>query len=107
MNPWRWVDPRVAQLQVADLRAYFRGRGWYLRPNPNANLLRFERPAANCEAALFLIAPASEQLADYRLRITELITTLSELEDRHPVAILEEMLGAGRSAHAGRVEVAG
>jgi hypothetical protein len=101
MNPWRWVDPRVNAVQVADLRAYFRGRGWELRPNPNANLLRFERPADRGEPAVLQVVPASEQLADYRQRVTELITTLSELEDRHPVAVLEEILAAGGAGTGG------
>jgi hypothetical protein len=95
MNPWRWVDPRVNAVRVADLRAYFSGHGWELRPNPNPNLLRFERPASRGEPAAFQMVPASDQLADYPQRVTELITALSELEDRHPVAILAEMLAAG------------
>jgi hypothetical protein len=40
----------------------------------------------------FQMVPASDKYDDFRLRITELITTLSELEDRHPVAVLEDML---------------
>jgi hypothetical protein len=94
MNPWRWVDPRVQRVRVADLQAYLLGRGWTLRPNPNPNLLRFEEPPGTAEP-LFQMVPASERFADYRQRVAELITTLSEMEDRHPVTILDDILHAG------------
>jgi hypothetical protein len=47
------------------------------------------------------VVPASEQFADYRQRVTELITTLSEIEGRHPVAVLDDILGEGRALGAG------
>ena len=92
MNPWRWVDPRVEQVRVAGVRAYFLRRGWALQPSPNPNLLRFEEPATDNGRPLFQMVPASEEFADFRQRIAELITTLSEVEGRHPVTILEDML---------------
>lgn len=97
MNPWRWVDPRIDAVRLADVRAYFLGRSWAPRPNPNPRLLRFEAPSEGDEPPVFQMVSASEQAADYRQRLIELITTLSGLEDRHPVAVLEEMLTAGRS----------
>ena len=105
MNPWRWVDPRVQRVRVADLQAYFLGRGWTLRPNPNPNLLRFEEPQETTDP-LFQMVPASEEFADFHQRITELITTLSELENRHPVQVLEDMLAAG-AVSASEVVVTG
>jgi hypothetical protein len=92
MNPWRWVDPRVQRVRLADVQAYFRRRGWVLRSNPNPDLLRFEEPADGGRPPLFQVVPASEDFADYRQRIAELITTLSEIEDRHPVDVLDDML---------------
>jgi hypothetical protein len=94
MNPWRWVDPRVQRVRVADLQAYLLGRGWALRPNPNPNLLRFEEPQETNDP-LFQMVPSSERFADYRQRVAELIATLSEIEDRHPVTILDDILRAG------------
>jgi hypothetical protein len=102
MNPWRWVDPRVAGVRVADIRAYFLARSWKFRPNPNPNLLRFEAPAESGEPPIFQMIPASERAADYRQRVVELITTLSELEDRHPLTVLEEMLAAGQPHRDGK-----
>lgn len=95
MNPWRWVDPRIEAVRIADLRDYFASRGWKLVPNPNPNLLRFEAPAEGGGRSFFQMVPASEQFADFHQRIAELVTTLSEIEDRHPVALLNDILRAG------------
>jgi hypothetical protein len=100
MNPWRWVDPRIAAVRVADVQAYFLSRGWSLRPNPNPNLLRFEEAVSGKHSPFFQMVPASEQSADYRQRIAELITTLSELENRHPVAVLDDILQQAASSPA-------
>jgi hypothetical protein len=96
MNPWRWVDPRIERVRVSDLQAYFLSRGWKLRANPSPTLLRFEKPTRPRERAIYQMVPSSEQFADYRQRIAELLTTLSELEDRHPVAVLDDVLAAGQ-----------
>ncbi len=92
MNPWRWVDPRIQEVRVADVEAFFVRRGWRLMPNPNGELLRFEHPSEGNGAAFFQMVPASEETADFRQRITELVTTLSELEECHPVQVLEDIL---------------
>lgn len=99
MNPWRWVDPRVLSVHVADVRNYLLRQGWKLRPNPNANLLRFEKPAEGSDPPLFQMVPASEHFSDYRQRLTELITTLSEVENRHPVEVLNDILQPATSSH--------
>jgi hypothetical protein len=92
MNPWRWVDPRIGQVRLANVRAYFLGRGWKLKPNPNPDLLRFEEPAKGKGRPFFQMVPSSDDFDAFRQRIMELITTLSEIENRHPVAVLEDML---------------
>jgi hypothetical protein len=92
MNPWRWVDSRIQNVRVANVQSYLLRRGWKLEPNSNSNLLRFERLARGNGPPLFQMVPSSEEFADFRQRVAELITTLSELEDRHPVAVLEDIL---------------
>jgi hypothetical protein len=104
VNPWRWVDPRVARVRVADIRAYFLGRGWKPGLSSNPNLLRFEEATSPGQTPLFQMVPASEQSPDYCQRVTELITTVSELEDRHPVAILEDMLAAAQTRGNGAAD---
>jgi hypothetical protein len=92
MNPWRWVDPRVQSVRLAAVRAYLVHRGWALKPNPNPNLLHFERPSEENGKAVFYMVPASDHFSDFAQSIINLITTLSELEDRHPVEILNDIL---------------
>jgi len=94
MNPWRWVDPRIEAVRLADLRAYFAGRGWKLVSHRNPNLLRFEAPVTGGGPSFFQMVPASEEFADFRQRLAELVTTLSEIEGRHPVSVLNDILQA-------------
>jgi hypothetical protein len=92
MNPWRWVDPRVEQVRLANVRSYLLHRGWLLKASPNPTLLRFEEPPGRGDPPLFQMVPSSEQRQDFRQRMVELITTLSEIEDRHPVEVLDDIL---------------
>ena len=101
MNPWRWVDPRVDTVRLADLRAYFLQKGWKLKPNPNKNLLRFEEPTVGRGRRFYQMIPSSDQFSDFRRDVTDLITTLSELEDRHPVEVLNDILRCGAEASQG------
>lgn len=103
MNPWRWVDPRVRQVKVADLQAYLMRCGWVLRPNPNRQLLRFERPTDENGSSLFQMVPANDEPQEFPQRVVELITTLSELEDRHPVAVLDDIVQVRSDAKNGNV----
>src|SRR5262249_53973411 len=93
MNPWGWVDPRVRQVRVANIRAYLLGRGWKMCPAPNVKTLLLEAPTADGEEPLRLVLPSSEDFSDYSSLVAGLITTLSELEDRHPVEVLNDILG--------------
>ena len=95
MNAWRWVDPRIQSVRVSDLRAYFHHKEWTLKPNPNPNLLRFEETTTRKGRPFYQMIPASDQSDDYRQRVSELITPLSELEDRHPVEVLNDILRCG------------
>jgi hypothetical protein len=106
MNPWRWVDPRVRSVQLAGVRSYLLGRGWLLSPNPNPSLLRFERPSDENGKPFFYMVPASDRFCDFAQSVAYLITTLSEIEDRHPVAILNDILQhqAGESSSLGVAE---
>jgi hypothetical protein len=91
MNAWRWVDPRIEQVNVSGLRAYLLARGWKEVPSGSPALLRFEAAgASNC--SLFQMLPAREEFRDFAQSVTYFITTLSEIEDRHPVDVLSDIL---------------
>lgn len=103
MNPWRWVDPRVRSVRLDDVRRYFLDKGWTFRPGkkPNPNLLRFVAPAEMGGPRLYQMFPSSDESDDFPQRVAELITTLSELEARHPVAVLDDMLRGDPDRAAG------
>jgi hypothetical protein len=92
MNMDRWVDPRVDRVKVADLRSYLEAHGWTLKPFPRPQALKYEGPLDDNGQPIVLLAPATEKLLDYRRGVVDIITTLSVLEDRHPVAILNDIL---------------
>ncbi len=93
MNPWRWVDPRVRSVRLAGVRAYLVERGWETKPSTNPLFVRFEPPAGkNNGQSLFQVLPSSDRGNDFVQSITYFLTTMSELEDRHPVEVLDEVL---------------
>jgi hypothetical protein len=92
MNPWRWVDPRARSVRVADVKTYVLDRGWTLKSSPNPKVLIFEKPPADGTGPLLQVMPSSEGFSDYPRHIAEFLTTLSEIEDRHPVDLLNDVL---------------
>lgn len=88
MDPWRWVDPRVREVKLADLFAYLERRGFVRKPGPNPHLVRFERPTCDL--------PTADDAPDRVTAITHFLTLLSEADGRHPVALLEEILAEAK-----------
>lgn len=104
MNPWRWVDPRVRDVRVADIRSYLLGHGWRAGPSPNPRTLVFQRSLGHGKDPFLQAIPAHEDFSDYPRLIAEFITTLSEIEDRHPIDLLNDILGqAGEEGPETRV----
>jgi hypothetical protein len=89
---WRWVDPRVEKVRLADLRAYLLAQGWKLKPFPRPQVLLFEEPVARGKEPVVQLLPASEQARDFHRSVIDTITSLSAVENRHPVEILDEIL---------------
>jgi hypothetical protein len=93
MNPWRWVDPRIREVRLDALRAYLQSRGWREKPVPRPGLVCYETPAqANGQTRPTFTLSGPEDAPDYLMSLTYFLTTLSEIENRHPVAILDELL---------------
>jgi hypothetical protein len=95
MSNLAWVDPRVSLVRVAALQSYLLGRGWKARPYPGPELLVFEGPLDDDGEPIIQVVPSSEQMLDFRLRVTELIEALSVLEDRPAQEILADVLREG------------
>jgi hypothetical protein len=81
-----WVDPRICQVRVADLRAYLLARGWQVHPQPRPEMIFFEKEDADGGR---ITVPASEEFGDYLQRITEAITSLAGSEQRYAVEVLD------------------
>lgn len=94
MNARAWVDPRMERVRVDDVRAYLEAHGWVQKPYPRPELLVFEGPLDDGGEPIVQVLPSSERLADYRLRVEELIASLSVLEDRPAVEVLGDLLSA-------------
>ena len=100
MNAWRWVDPRTNKVRLADLQAYFHRKGWTLKPNPNPHLLRYEEPRVGRRRPFSYVIPSSDQFIDFHGSVVDMITTFSEMEDRHPIDLLDDILRWGaESSH--------
>jgi CheY-like chemotaxis protein len=87
VDPWRWVDPRVRDVKLVGVRAYFGRRGYVEKAE--AQTARFESVGGPA-----FVLPASELHAGFTRAVIEVLTTLSAAEDRHPVALLDEILAA-------------
>jgi hypothetical protein len=98
-NMYRWVDPRVNDVRVADMRAYMARRGWNEKPSPRPTALVFEAPFRDDDGQpIIQVLPNSERFADYRQRLIELITSLAVIEDRLAVEVLNDILQANASS---------
>jgi hypothetical protein len=98
MNPWRWVDPRVDTVRLADLQAYLHHKGWTHKPNPNPNYLRYEEPRVGRGRPFSYFILSSDQFSDFSSSVVYMITTFSEMEDRHPLEVLNDILRCGAEA---------
>jgi hypothetical protein len=90
----RWLDPRLETLRVAEVQAYLLRRGWKPVPPDRPHTLVFQEPPGEEEGEpLYQFVPDVETRPDYARQMVELITLLAFFEDRHPVQILEDILG--------------
>ena len=94
MNNSAWIDPRISQLTVANVRDYLLRKNWRVQPYPRPELLVFEGPLADDGEPFVLVLPSSERASDYRMRCEDLVGALGIIENRWAVDILHEMLGA-------------
>ena len=87
-----WIDPRVEQVRVEDMRSYLLRRGWKPKPAPRPQILLFEEPSNGDDKPIVLLVPANTRGSDYYQRVIELITSLAIIEDRYAVDVLNDIL---------------
>lgn len=88
------LDPRFDRVRVAALQSYLLGRGWKRTPFPRSEVIRFEEPIKDGGEPVVQFVPATEKLTDFPLRVEDIITTLSKLEDRPAGDILDDILAS-------------
>ncbi len=88
-----WIDPRIASVRVEDVRGYM------LTARLETSTLSKAKRTAGFSGGMnddgkpiIQILPSSEKLLDYEIRLEELIRSLSILEQRRTVEILDELL---------------
>jgi hypothetical protein len=93
-NMYRWVDPRVDSVRVADMRSYLARRGWKEKPYPGGpELLVFQAARVDDDGKeIIQVLPSAEESRSYRQRLIELITSLAVIEDRLAVEVLNDIL---------------
>ncbi len=89
----RWLDPRLAEVRVADIRAYLLSKGWKPVPPDRTGVLAFEEPVVDEDGPLYQWIPENEQSRDYPAHVYELLAVLAEIEDRSAVKVLTDLLG--------------
>jgi hypothetical protein len=87
-----WLDPRIDQVRVAQIRSYLLAHGWRQENGPDSPLLVFGGPVDDNGKLIELVVPASEKFPDYSDYLDVVIRALSILEDRHCLEVLEDIL---------------
>lgn len=78
-------------LEVGDLTSYLEAKGWRRRDFPREEVLLFAGPLDNEGEPIEVVFPASKQAGDFRVRVVDVLKTLTVLEDRDEQSIVYEM----------------
>jgi hypothetical protein len=100
----RWVDPRLYQVRVADIRDYLVHKGWKQVSPDRPHVLVFQEPVLVDGRQLYQFVPDTEQRRDYAARIYELLAAVAEVEGRYAGDVLSDIL---HQASAGTVPANG
>lgn len=99
MSNSAWIDPRIDAVRVDGVRSYLLDHGWELQSYPGPELLVFGGFTDDDGQPVTQVVPSSEHLSDFRLRVEELITALSIMEDRPAAEVLRDILAAGETGN--------
>ena len=97
------IDQRVLDvIRVADVTRYLGEKGWRRREAfPRRELLVFDGPLDDAGEPIVATLPASDQFKDFQSGLTNLLRLLSQLEERSPSEIADELVRAARPARLG------
>lgn len=89
-------------IRVTDVTSYLGEKGWRRRNDyPRPELLVFDGPADDAGKPMVVTIPASDRFQDFRPRLRDLITLLSQLEERPPEEIASDLV----APHVDRLDV--
>jgi hypothetical protein len=88
----RWIDPRMYELRVADVRDYLLSKGWKEVSPDRPGVVVFEEPSPSADGPLYQWIPHSEERREFRQAMYELLAALAEIEDRYAGDVLWDIL---------------
>ena len=90
-------------IHLEDVVRYLTEREWKMKRDEERGRIWFEGPEDDAGAPILQYLPASEEYADYLLRVEDLIAALTVIEERPAIEILTEMVsGAQRDGQSGQ-----
>jgi hypothetical protein len=93
VNPLQLWGPLLLEVRVADICAYLESKGWVRKPWKRPEMLWFEGPLEDGQPIMQLV-PASEELADFQMRVGDLLLALSTIEGRTGPEVLQDIVNA-------------
>jgi hypothetical protein len=97
-NPW--VDPRVLDVQPAELESYLRGHGWQEAEAPGHHTKRFLSPPAAGDRTAVLV-PTARDDGPLLNQMVECVGAVAGWEGRYAGDLLDDLLGAATAARNG------
>jgi hypothetical protein len=86
------MDPLYRCVTIADLRSYLLRTGWQVKPFKQGNVIYFEGPLADDGTPLVQLVPASANYRDFPMRVGEIVSALSGIEQRPASEILRDII---------------
>lgn len=92
-------------IHLQDVVSYLTKRGWKMKRDEDRDQIWFEGPEDDAGNPILQYVPASEEYADYPLRVEDLIAALVVIEQRRAIEIVRDVVGAAETAIPSRVEI--
>lgn len=104
MRRQRATTSALERISLFDLRLYLDQNGWRRTPSKNDRWTIFQLKIANSDP-LELILPSSEQYADVKERIRQVVASLSQIEDRQFEEVCADLVATNADSLLVRLQV--
>ncbi|NQT17887.1 MAG: hypothetical protein HQ582_34360 [Planctomycetes bacterium] len=92
-------------IHLQDVVSYLTKRGWKMERDEERDQIWFQGPEDDAGNPILQYLPASEEYADYPLRVEDLVAALVVIEERRAIDIVSDVVGAAETAVPSRVEM--